>query len=132
MDDNHINRAWTLVLEFEMRDYWDRIWILQEMALARKLWMMGGANIITWEYFLEYYHYLNRAKSSPLSRPEFVPFRLWIYFQLKSIGGRVERVEKAKRILRLSRNATAEENSKLMLTVMKLTRDMLATNQCGQ
>ena len=84
------------------------------MVLAQNLWIMGGTHIISWDDFFNCYRYPIRLKSASLPLPAFMPFPIWVYFKFQSLGGRVERVQIAKKAVRLSRGTISEEKSKLI------------------
>ena len=47
--DNRYKREWKALANLLSRDYWSRIWILQEVALAKKVWFIAGPDSTTFE-----------------------------------------------------------------------------------
>jgi len=46
-ESNQYKRAWMAIANLLNRDYWNRIWTLQEVVLAKKVWFLAGPDSIT-------------------------------------------------------------------------------------
>jgi hypothetical protein len=48
------NKAWAALRSFCKKDYWQRIWILQETVVARSLWIMSGLRLLDFACFKQF------------------------------------------------------------------------------
>jgi hypothetical protein len=72
------NKAWNAIVEFLQLPYWSRIWILQEMVLAKKLCIMSGDNAIAFESLISVRNWNKLMRSGTVSKPNFFPSGVWI------------------------------------------------------
>ncbi|KAF2432247.1 hypothetical protein EJ08DRAFT_659251 [Tothia fuscella] len=119
------NQAWKAVVSFFARPYWRRVWILQEMALAKKLWIMSSADVIDFDdlvHFCSVCHTISRANSI---KPVFFPSKLWMSLSYR--GTLAVRVISLKVLLAglMTRPVTHE---KVRYDTLTYTRRHLATD----
>jgi len=72
-----LNQAWDSVKNFLELPHWSRIWILQEMVLAKRLCMISGDAAIDFDSLLSVLKWAAAITSGELPRPEFFPPILW-------------------------------------------------------
>jgi hypothetical protein len=72
------NKAWNSIKRFFDLPVWSRVWILQEMVLARSLWMMSedGTKLELDDVFVAM-DWIRQIQDGSLSKPEFFPSMLW-------------------------------------------------------
>ena len=70
--DSVTKGAWTAMKSFFDRPYWYRVWILQEMDLAPKLWVMSGTSIIEYNSLLYFEDLVKMFGSGDVSLPDDV------------------------------------------------------------
>jgi hypothetical protein len=71
-EDAVTNRAWTAMKSFFDRPYWYRVWVLQEMALAQKLWIMSGMSIVDYNSLQYFDQLVKMFGSGDVSLPDDV------------------------------------------------------------
>ena len=40
--------------------WWDRVWVIQEVAVARQAWVIFGSDVLGFEYLRDFYHTVNK------------------------------------------------------------------------
>ena len=78
------SRTWTNVQMLFLSPYWERIWTLQEMALARSfVFLTQGTGCISWTLISKVADRMNRLKEflqqRYLPRPPWVSYHAWTY-----------------------------------------------------
>src|ERR1700761_3824482 len=71
------NKIWNGVLEFIELKYWSRVWVIQEMVLAKELWLMVGRRITHYKSLLAVPNLLLGIYSQRHIKPSFLPGRIW-------------------------------------------------------
>ncbi|KAH6683053.1 heterokaryon incompatibility protein-domain-containing protein [Halenospora varia] len=62
-------QEWKAVLELFRRDYWKRVWIIQETAVSSKLIVSCGEHTIAWELAVAAQHAWINFRANAVSRP---------------------------------------------------------------
>jgi Heterokaryon incompatibility protein (HET) len=70
-DENAVHEYFGHLLQ---RPYWTRVWVIQEVVLARRLWLLYGEKTITWDSFAAA---LQRLLRSVPSEDSFIPNLDW-------------------------------------------------------
>ncbi|KAK0115596.1 hypothetical protein ONS96_014045 [Cadophora gregata f. sp. sojae] len=74
MNEPSNDAVWKALFDFTRREYWRRMWIVQEIVTAKKLVVYCGADELEWEEVLKFMFlvYENPAALSKHRRPEMV------------------------------------------------------------
>jgi hypothetical protein len=76
------NKAWNAIRKLLRLKYWFRVWVVQEMVLAKLLFMMLGKRSISFRSFEWIAVLLNGTQSGRFQKLEFVPQNLWRYLSI--------------------------------------------------
>ncbi|GAW19669.1 hypothetical protein ANO14919_091580 [Xylariales sp. No.14919] len=71
------NQIWNAIHDFLHLPYWRRIWILQEMVLARDLWMVIGDVCINYDSLIMVWRWSEIIRHHRMGKPSFFPAPLW-------------------------------------------------------
>lgn len=64
------NSRWKAVLKLGDRPWWSRIWVIQEVSVAKDVIMLCGGKSLSWDLFLERYHLSYRINVGLHRQPE--------------------------------------------------------------
>jgi hypothetical protein len=81
------NKAWRSVALFFSNDYWQRVWVLQEMVLAQNLSIMIGRDILNYENVMYVVQLIDHLGSLPNPASSVLLYELWYYL---STPGRID------------------------------------------
>lgn len=100
--DGSLNAVWKGVGEFLLHPLWSRIWVLQEMVFANRLWIFNGSNIVTWKRISACCDLCDKIIEGKLERPEFVPIYCWHSLSISGVfpWGRIKIVQLFRSIWR--------------------------------
>ncbi|KAF2248565.1 hypothetical protein BU26DRAFT_338233 [Trematosphaeria pertusa] len=70
------NHTWRSLQTFFSSSYWGRVWILQEMALARSLWVMVGQHILDYEDVKSSIELIRHLSSGSRPGKSVLPYKL--------------------------------------------------------
>ncbi|CZR61815.1 uncharacterized protein PAC_11712 [Phialocephala subalpina] len=76
------NSAWNAVLEFCEIEYWRRVWVIQEIVLAKRLWMMVGGDLVDFRLLDSFLAFFTRLQFGGYSKPHFLDVSLWNTFSM--------------------------------------------------
>ncbi|KAH8745963.1 heterokaryon incompatibility protein-domain-containing protein [Hyaloscypha sp. PMI_1271] len=77
IDSTWRNKTWDAVDKFLRRTYWNRVWIVQEMVIPTRLWMMAGVNILDYSYLVDAMVFGYSLQVGFARIPDFLSNRLW-------------------------------------------------------
>jgi hypothetical protein len=75
------NAYWSSLFKLDQLTYWKRMWIVQELALSRGLMLMAGDVVLSLRSLGRFCEFCLNARNGLITRPSFVPPRLWSIFQ---------------------------------------------------
>ncbi|KAI0456568.1 heterokaryon incompatibility protein-domain-containing protein [Xylaria acuta] len=71
------NKIWNAIHDFLHLSYWRRIWILQEMVLAKSSWMISGDVSIDYDSLTMAWRWSEIIQYHRMEKPSFFPAPLW-------------------------------------------------------
>lgn len=78
------NKAWKSLEIFFSAPYWGRVWVLQEMALARNLWVMVGNDVLDYKSVKHFIQLIRRLSSESAPRAG-LPYELSYHLRTERI-----------------------------------------------
>lgn len=78
------NLAWDILVTFcQVVEYFDRVWIMQELMLAKFIFLVSDNCFIDWRDVItpigSLFLLRNKMQERPIPRPGFIPTRVWSY-----------------------------------------------------
>jgi hypothetical protein len=77
------NKAWEAVDKFLRLPNWHRVWILQEMVLATRLWLMAGVETLDYSCLVDVSIPFLAFQVGLVAKPDFISNALWTMLSAK-------------------------------------------------